>query len=34
MFGAVANRVVTLHRVSFDSFSVEDLLSGEYKIQL
>ena len=32
MFGAVANRVVALHRVSFDSFSVEDIKEGEYKI--
>jgi len=32
MFGAVGNRVIALHRVSFDSFSVEDLEEGEYKI--
>lgn len=32
MFGAVGNRVIALHRVSFDSFSVEDIKEGEYKI--
>lgn len=32
MFGAVGNRVVTLHRVRFGEFSVEDLKAGEYKI--
>jgi 16S rRNA pseudouridine516 synthase len=32
MFGAVGNRVVALHRVSFDNFSIEDLQEGEYKI--
>ena len=32
MFGAVGNRVVTLHRVSFGEFSTEDLKPSEYKI--
>lgn len=32
MFGAVGNKVVALHRVSFDGLSVEDLKSGEYKL--
>ncbi|MDD3054933.1 MAG: 16S rRNA pseudouridine(516) synthase [Aliarcobacter sp.] len=31
MFAAVGNRVLTLHRVSFDKFSVEDLKEGSYK---
>ena len=31
MFGAVGNRVLTLHRVKFDSFDVEDLKEGTYK---
>ena len=31
MFGAVGNRVITLHRVSFNGFGVEDLEAGEYK---
>jgi 16S rRNA pseudouridine516 synthase len=31
MFGAVGNRVITLHRVKFDSFDVEDLKEGTYK---
>ncbi len=32
MFGAVGNRVVALHRVSFGDFSVEDLKPSEYKV--
>jgi 16S rRNA pseudouridine516 synthase len=32
MFGAVQNRVVGLHRVSFDSYTVDGLQFGEYKI--
>lgn len=32
MFGAVGNRVVALHRVSFGDFKVDDLAFGEYKI--
>lgn len=32
MFGAVGNRVVALHRVSFGGFSVENLKPSEYKI--
>ena len=32
MFGAVGNRVVALHRVSFGEFSVEELDSSEYKV--
>jgi 16S rRNA pseudouridine516 synthase len=32
MFGALGNRVVALHRVSFGDFSVENLKLGEYKI--
>lgn len=32
MFGAVENRVVALHRVSFDRYSVEDLDEGQYII--
>jgi 16S rRNA pseudouridine516 synthase len=32
MFGAVSNRVIALHRISFNNFSVEDLKEGEYKI--
>lgn len=31
MFGAVGNRVLTLHRVSFDGLNVEDIPEGEYK---
>jgi 16S rRNA pseudouridine516 synthase len=31
MFGAVGNRVLTLHRVKFDTFDVEDLKEGTYK---
>ena len=31
MFAAVGNRVLTLHRVKFDSFDVEDLKEGTYK---
>ena len=31
MFAAVGNRVLSLHRVSFAEFSVEDLKEGEYK---
>jgi 16S rRNA pseudouridine516 synthase len=31
MFGALGNRVVALHRVSFGDFSVENLKLGEYK---
>lgn len=31
MFGAVGNRVIKLHRVSFGNFSIEDLKEGEYK---
>ena len=31
MFAAVDNRVVKLHRISFDNFTVEDLKEGEYK---
>lgn len=30
MFGAVGNRVLTLHRVSFDGFTVENIKEGEY----
>lgn len=32
MFGAVGNRVVELHRVSFGKYSVAELQEGEYKI--
>lgn len=32
MFGAVGNRVVALHRVSFGGFSVEDLKPSEYRV--
>jgi 16S rRNA pseudouridine516 synthase len=32
MFGAVGNRVLTLHRVKFDTFDVEDLKEGTYKL--
>lgn len=32
MFGAVGNRVIELHRVSFAGYSVEDLSQGEYKL--
>ena len=32
MFGAVGNRVLSLHRVSFDGFTVEDLKEGTYRI--
>jgi len=31
MFAAVGNRVLTLHRVSFDGFGIEDLKEGTYK---
>ena len=31
MFGSVGNRVLTLHRVKFDTFDVEDLKEGTYK---
>lgn len=31
MFGATGNKVVALHRVSFDGFGVEELEVGEYK---
>lgn len=31
MFGAVGNRVIKLHRISFDKFSIENLKEGEYK---
>lgn len=31
MFAAVGNRVLTLHRVSFGGFTVEDLKEGSYK---
>lgn len=32
MFGAVGNRVVALHRVSFGEFSVEDLKPSEFRV--
>lgn len=32
MFAAVGNRVVKLHRVSFDDYTVEDLKEGDYRI--
>ena len=32
MFGAVGNMVLSLHRVSFDGFTVEDLKEGTYRI--
>jgi 16S rRNA U516 pseudouridylate synthase RsuA-like enzyme len=32
MFGAVGNKVVTLHRVRFGEYDVEDLAEGAYKI--
>ncbi|DAB28218.1 MAG: 16S rRNA pseudouridine(516) synthase [Sulfurimonas sp. RIFOXYD12_FULL_33_39] len=32
MFAAVGNRVVTLHRVSFGDFSVEELKPSQYKV--
>ncbi len=32
MFGAMGNKVLTLHRVSFGEYSVEDLEVGEYRI--
>lgn len=32
MFGAVGNRVIALHRVSFGEFSVEDLKPSEYRV--
>lgn len=32
MFAAVGNRVIKLHRVSFDGYTVEDLKEGDYKI--
>jgi 16S rRNA pseudouridine516 synthase len=31
MFAAVGNRVLTLHRVSFGEYTIEDLKEGEYK---
>ncbi len=31
MFASVGNRVISLHRVSFGGFSVEDLKEGSYK---
>ena len=31
MFAATGNKVLTLHRVSFDGHSVEELKAGEYK---
>lgn len=31
MFASVGNRVLTLHRISFGGFTVEDLKEGEYK---
>ena len=31
MFAAVGNRVLTLHRVSFGGFTIEDLKEGSYK---
>ncbi len=31
MFASVGNRVLTLHRISFGGFTVEDLKDGEYK---
>ena len=31
MFAAIGNRVLTLHRVSFGGFTVEDLKEGSYK---
>ena len=31
MFAAVGNRVLSLHRVSFDGFGVDDLKEGTYK---
>lgn len=34
MFGAVGNKVVALHRVSFDGYSVKELSSGEYMIMV
>lgn len=32
MFGAMGNKVLTLHRVSFGEYSVEDLEVGEYRL--
>lgn len=32
MFGAVGNKVLTLHRVTFDTFNIENLKLGEFKI--
>jgi 16S rRNA pseudouridine516 synthase len=32
MFGAVGNKVISLHRVRFGEYSIEDLALGEYKI--
>ncbi len=32
MFAAVGNRVVKLHRVSFDDYTVDDLNEGDYRI--
>ncbi|MDD2789364.1 MAG: pseudouridine synthase [Sulfurimonas sp.] len=31
MFGATGNKVIALHRVSFNGFCVDDLKAGEYK---
>jgi len=32
MFAAVGNRVIKLHRVSFDGYTIDDLKEGYYKI--
>ncbi len=32
MFGAMGNRVVSLHRVSFDIYNIDDLEIGKYKL--
>lgn len=32
MFGAVGNKVIKLHRVSFGQYDIEGILCGEYKI--
>lgn len=32
MFGAVGNRVVALHRVSFGEFSIDGIEAGEYRV--
>ncbi len=32
MFGAVGNRVVSLHRISFNGFDVDDLAPSEYRL--